>query len=270
MTATMHALQESAHGLDHDYVTGSPHLQHARLNGWMRDTLNGVVAALADRSAARPRVLEVGAGHGPFTETLLAAGAEVVVTEMSAPSAEHLRARFRHNPLVQVVHDRDGDLTGPPDVDLVVFMSVLHHIPDYLAALRAAADRVRPGGALVSFQDPLRYSTQSRRSRAVAKAATLAWRVGQGDVTRGVRTQVRRLRGVYDTSNPSDMSEYHCVRDGVDSAAVAALLAERFGTVSLHPYWSTQATWAQSLGARLAPANTFGVVALDRRPSTRG
>ncbi|MFF4549937.1 hypothetical protein [Streptomyces sp. NPDC001435] len=50
----------------------------------------------------------MGAGHGTFTDHLLAAGAEVEVTEMSAPSAQALRHKFRNNPRVSVVHDPDG------------------------------------------------------------------------------------------------------------------------------------------------------------------
>ncbi len=263
--APMHRLQEAVHGAGHDYVDGSPHLMHARLNTWMRDVLNATVADLADRAGRPVRVLEVGAGHGPFTETLLAAGAEVVVTEMSAPSARHLADRFRHNPRVRVVHDPEGDLAVHGRVDLVVFMSVLHHIPDYLDALARAAAAVAPGGAVVSFQDPLLYSRQGRSSRVVARAATLAWRATRGDLVRGLRTQARRLRGVYDENDPSDMSEYHCVRDGVDEQAVAALLAGWFADVRLEHYGSTQAGWAQALGRHRAPPNTFGVVARHRR-----
>jgi 16S rRNA A1518/A1519 N6-dimethyltransferase RsmA/KsgA/DIM1 with predicted DNA glycosylase/AP lyase activity len=50
----------------------------------------------------------VGAGHGTFTDHPLSAGAEVEVTEMSAPSARALRHKFRNNPRVSVVHDPDG------------------------------------------------------------------------------------------------------------------------------------------------------------------
>ncbi len=261
----MHDLQEAVHGDGHDYITGSPHLQHAHLNAWMRGVLNQVVNDLADQAGRAPRVLEVGAGHGPFTETLVAAGAEVVVTEMSAPSAAHLRERFRHTDAVSVRHDPDGSLDAAGPVDLVVYMSVLHHIPDYVASLSGAADALRPGGAIVSFQDPLWYPRRPRTAVALSRAAEIAWRLSQGDLARGVRTQVRRALGVYDETNPSDMSEYHCVRDGVDEQAIAALLDERFDRVDVLPYWSTQAAWAQALGARWASANTFGVVATGRR-----
>jgi SAM-dependent methyltransferase len=257
--------QETAHGADHDYILGSPHLQHARLNAWMRDTLNRVVAELADAHGRAPCVLEVGAGHGPFTETLVAAGADVVVTEMSAASAALLEHRFRANPRVTVNHDPHGHLAGHLDVDLVVYMSVLHHIPDYLASLAEAAEVVRPGGAIVSFQDPMWYPRRSRASLVTDRAARLAWRVFQGEIRRGVATQFRRARGIYDETNPSDMSEYHCVRDGVDERAIVELLDQQFADVALLPYWSTPSAWGQGIGARWAGPNTFGIVATAKR-----
>ncbi len=261
----MHDLQEAVHGDGFDYLSGSPHLRHAYLNKWMRDTLNAVVTELADRLGRPPRVIEVGAGHGGFTETMVSAGAEVVVTEMSGPSARSIAARFRHNPRVQVHHDLDGRLDVHGEVDLVVYMAVLHHIPDYLASLEEAVRIVAPGGAIVSFQDPLYYPRQSRTSVALSRAATLAWRVTEGELARGFRTLGRRLRGVYDESSPSDMSEYHVGRDGVDEEAIALLLGRSFADVDVHRYFSTQGGWVQTLGERVLRPNTFVVVATGRR-----
>jgi SAM-dependent methyltransferase len=261
----MHDLQEAVHGDGFDYLSGSPHLRHAYLNKWMRDTLNAVVTELADRLGRPPRVIEVGAGHGGFTETMVSAGAEVVVTEMSGPSARSIAARFRHNPQVTVHHDLDGRLDVHGEVDLVVYMAVLHHIPDYLASLEEAVRIVAPGGAIVSFQDPLYYPRQSRTSVALSRAATLAWRVTEGELARGFRTLGRRLRGVYDESSPSDMSEYHVVRDGVDEDAIALLLGRAFADVDVHRYFSTQGGWVQTVGQRVLRPNTFGVVATGRR-----
>ena len=75
----------------------------------------------------------------------------------------------------------------------------------------------------------------------------------------------RRLRGVYDESIPSDMSEYHVVRDGVDEQASPPSSTCHFDTVDVHPYFSTQGGWVQEVGRRLLRPNTFGVVATDRR-----
>src|SRR4051812_78632 len=149
---TMQELQQDAHDVDHDYAAGSPHIRHYPLHSQIVNQLQESVSAILDAQGSC-RVLEVGAGHGAFTDHLVAAGAEVEVTEMSLPSAQQLRHRFRHNPAVTVVDDPDGARALHGDeVDLVACLSVLHHIPDYLGAVRGMLDRVRPGGGFVSFQ----------------------------------------------------------------------------------------------------------------------
>ena len=260
----VHAFQEAGHGAGHDYVDGSPHLQHPELRRWIVDSVLAAVRSTVPEGAT-PRVLEVGAGHGPLTEHLLAAGAQVVVTEMSGPSADTLRARFAGSDDVIVVHDPDGVVPVEGDFDAVIYLSVLHHIPDYLAATDAVVDRLRTGGAFISFQDPLWYPRRSRRSRLAARVVYLAWRLNRGEYRRGVATAVRRLRGVYDDSEPSDMIEYHVMRQGVDERALQDLLAPRFDGVRVLPYWSTQSAWGQWFGRRFLAPNTFGLVASGRQ-----
>ena len=98
-----------------------------------------------------------------------------------------------------------------------------------------------------------------------ARLAYLAWRLGQGNYARGLRTRWRRVRGVYSSSEPSDFEEYHVVRDGVDAQALCELLTPLFKEVRVVEYWSTQSPAFQWMGERLRLRSTFGVVALDRR-----
>jgi SAM-dependent methyltransferase len=262
---SMMALQELEHGEGHDYATGSPHIRHYRLRDRIVQTLFAVVAEIADRKGTC-RMVEIGAGHGTFTDHLLAAGAEVVVTEMSEPSAQVLRARFRHNRNVTVVHDPDGQagLRGEP-VDGVVCISVLHHIPDYLHTVDELVHRILSGGAFVSYQDPLWYPRRSKLSMIADRGGYFLWRLSQGDLRRGMATRSRRVRGIYDESNAADMVEYHVVRDGVDELALARLLGESFGTVCIERYWSTQSGLLQAAGEKVGPKTTFGLIARDRR-----
>lgn len=261
---TMAWHQSHAHGTDHDYTAGSPHLRHPTVT---RRIVSACQNAVADslRRQGRCRVLEIGAGHGVFTEHLTRSGAEVWLTEMSAASVQVLRERFRADPQVHIGHDPDGTAchTGP-EVDLVVCVSVLHHIPDYLGTVGAVADRIAPGGAFVSYQDPVWYPRRTTAATIADRGAYLLWRVGQGHVLRGLATAGRRLRGSYDTHNPSDMVEYHVVRQGVDEQALHDLLATRFADVTVERYWSTQATWLQRVGESRFPANTFGITATGR------
>ncbi|MFE9092823.1 class I SAM-dependent methyltransferase [Streptomyces sp. NPDC007264] len=262
---TIGQLQERAHGDGHDYTKGSPHIRHHQIRERVISGVHALVGEVIERNG-RCRVLEVGAGHGTFTDHLVAAGAEVQVTEMSAPSAAVLRHRFRNNPRVTVLHDPDGkEIFRSEPLDAVVCISVLHHVPDYLGAVRHSIERIAAGGAFFSIQDPLWYPRRSGLSMNLDRGAYLLWRLGQGEWRRGLATRVRRLRGRYDESNEADMSEYHVVRNGVDEVALHALLQAAFHEVELQSYWSTQAGALQTLGERFAPPTTFGLLARNRR-----
>ncbi|MFI5687271.1 class I SAM-dependent methyltransferase [Streptomyces sp. NPDC051636] len=262
---TMRDLQEQAHNVGHDYANGSPHIRHHSVRQRVVDEVQRVLGSVQDRKG-RCRILELGAGHGTFTDHLVAAGAEVEVTEMSAPSAELLRHRFRHNPLVTVTHDPEGKAAfSGPSLDAVVAISVLHHIPDYLGTVERLIQRIVPGGAFLSFQDPLWYPRRSKVSMSLDRNAYLLWRIGQGGYRSGMATRIRRMRGVYDESKAADMVEYHVVRQGVDEKALHAVLTENFHRTHMHRYWSTQSGLLQALGERMAPPTTFGLVAELRR-----
>ena len=185
---------------------------------------------------------------------------------MSRPSALHLTRAYTDDPHVQVVYDADGrwafDTTRT--FDAVVCLSVLHHIPDYLAAVSRLADITRPGGVFVSWQDPLWYSRLSKSERFAAQVAYYSWRIRRGDLVRGVATMSRRVRAMVDLSNPSDMVEYHVVRNGVDEKALQTLLSSRYESVRFERYWSTQSAWWQSWGESRGYASTFGLIASGR------
>lgn len=258
-------MQDLGHPRGHDYEIGSPHLSHPQLRNWIVGMLREVVY---ERFAAvgKARALEVGAGHGAFTDHLLAAGATVTVTEMSVASAELLRQRYEHNPSARVVLDLTGDATARlgERYDLVLCASVLHHIPDYLAAIRSLTALIAPGGWFLSFQDPLWYPRRTRLSLGADRGAYFAWRLLRGDLVEGVRSLARRARNVYDDGNPRDMVEYHVLRNGCDEQAIAATLRPFFRWVQVLPYWSTQSRVLQRVGERVGGCSSFAVVAKDR------
>jgi SAM-dependent methyltransferase len=263
--------QEVAYPQGFDYAAGSPHLKHAGLRARVDESLLEEVGRIRAR-VGRCRALEIGAGHGSFTAVLRGAGAEVTVTEMSAPSAGHVAELFSGDPAVRVLHDPEAAWVDTTDdrFDLVVAISVLHHIPDYLGAVSRYVDVTEPGGTFVSWQDPMWYARVPRRSLLSAQAAYLAWRLGQGNLARGLRTRLRRIRGVWDETEVSDMSEYHVVRQGVDELALMSLLRARYAEVQLTTYWSTQAASLQRAGERLGMTGTFSTVARGRVPDRRG
>jgi SAM-dependent methyltransferase len=228
------------------------------------EELRGVLEALRTRGLPCS-VLDIGAGHGSFAEPLLAFGCRVTATEMSRPSVDYLRSRFGSNDRFSIALDEDGSMRslGGQTFSLVLFASVLHHIPDYDAALMTAASHLSAGGALISFQDPLWYPTLRVTSLRLSQAAYVWWRLGQGNYLRGLKTRWRRLTGVYDERDPSDMVEYHVVRQGVNQERVHAVLSPLFGKVDTFKYWSTQSAVGQRIGEALGADNTFGVVATD-------
>lgn len=259
------AAQDTSHPEGHDYEKGSPHLRHDKLRTMVEDRLTALVAQSIHRSG-QCRVLEVGAGHGTFTDSLLKAGAQVTVTETSSASADHLRDRFGESSDVEVRLDESGEaiLQSTDRWDLAVMTSVLHHIPDYLTFLFRLSALVTEGGAIFTVQDPLYYPRMSKVAHSADRGAYFAWRVFQGDVKRGLATRLRRLRGVYLDTEPSDLVEYHVVRDGVDEEAIAETLGTHFDDVEIFRYWSTQAPLLQRIGDRTRLVTTFGIEATGR------
>lgn len=259
----MAKLQEADYGAGRDYAYGSPHLTHPQLTARIEEQLRKLVADLVEEHG-RCRVVEVGAGHGTFTETLLAAGASVAVTEMSAPSSAVLTEKFAGNTGVTVVHDPDG--TAAADLvaagcEALVYVSVLHHIPDYLEAVGELVAEMPEGSAFYSTMDPTWYPARSRATHLAEQGSYLAWRIAQGNLRRGLVTRWRRLRHGYVESEPSDMVEFHTVRQGVDQHALADLLETHFDDVELDEFWSTQGRFFQRLGERTSLACTFGITA---------
>lgn len=260
-------LQEFAYSAGYDYRGDAPHLKHAHLYDWLTSSLREELRRLG--AAGLPaKVLEIGAGDGAFVEPMLASGVSVTATEMSRPSIDRLRDRFGMNPSFEVSYDPDGTMSdlGDERYGLILYSSVLHHIPDYIAALTSACDRhLLPGGTLLTFQDPVWYASLRPGVRLVSDAMYLAWRLTRGELLRGLASRARRIRGNLKDDEPSDMVEYHVVRNGVDQDSIARVLDARFAAVEVIQYWSSHAGIWQRAGERLALRNTFAVRARGRR-----
>jgi SAM-dependent methyltransferase len=252
--------QEAYYHSGIDYRKGSPHLAHLALHDRLVEVLRRTVNRLAGQGLPL-RVLEIGAGHGGFTMQALALGCDVTAVDMSRPSIVELQRRFGTNPKLQALCVPDGKLDDVDgDYTLLMCVSVLHHIPDYVDFLREASQRIVRGGALLTLQDPVWYSRHPAAHRA-ERAAYFAWRLGQGSPVEGLQTRLRRMRGAFDKANPRDMVEYHVVRNGVDEEAVLSFARGAFAEATLIPYWSSQLGVAQRLGERVSLHNTFGIVA---------
>ena len=100
--------------------------------------------ALATDAAPGARALDFGCGSGNLTALLLDLGMEVTAADVSPEFLREVADRYD----VPTLRLNGRDLSGVPDAsfDLVAAYSVLHHIPDYLAAVRELCRVTAPGG----------------------------------------------------------------------------------------------------------------------------
>lgn len=130
-------------------------------------------------------IAEIGAGTGRISSMLLEAGASRVTALEPSDAIGPLRdnlARFGQR--FEIIHASGEKLPAGP-YDMVVSIGVLHHIPDPVPTVRAAFERLRPGGRLfiwvygregnglyLTFAEPLRAITKRLPHFA---NATLSW-----------------------------------------------------------------------------------------------
>ena len=118
--------------------------------------------ALAARPHART-VLDIGAGAGTLLAEAGRAGLEAVGVEPS-------RAFVRHARTAHAVHIEQGTFPHPAlagrTFDLVFLVDVIEHVREPIGLLRAAADALAPGGALVVITpDMASYFARRLRGR---------------------------------------------------------------------------------------------------------
>lgn len=93
--------------------------------------------------------LEVGSGLGHYAADWAAAGvSRWTASEADPVRLQQLRERFAGDPVVRV-RELAVPIQETAEHSAVVAYNVLEHIPDDVAALRAFADLLRPGGAVV-------------------------------------------------------------------------------------------------------------------------
>jgi SAM-dependent methyltransferase len=96
-------------------------------------------------------ILEIGCGTGHSKIVFASHARRVVGIDLSRNSLQI--ARRRHPNDMWICGDARNLPFAPASFDLLVFSSVLHHIPNYLAALREAHRILRPGGQVFAY-DP--------------------------------------------------------------------------------------------------------------------
>lgn len=108
--------------------------------------------AMAERATSThvPRILDFGAGTGNLTAHLLSLSASVVASDVSERSLAELRAKHPKQDRLETAEINGIDLSKFSDetFDMVATYSVLHHVPDYLAAVREFVRVAKPGGII--------------------------------------------------------------------------------------------------------------------------
>ncbi|HZP88911.1 MAG TPA: class I SAM-dependent methyltransferase [Burkholderiales bacterium] len=97
------------------------------------------------------RVADIGSGTGRIVNMLLDAGvAHVVAVEPSA-AFDVLRANVSDRAAVTLINATGDRLPPSGDLDVVVSIGVLHHIPDPAPVLAAAYRALKPGGRMLAW-----------------------------------------------------------------------------------------------------------------------
>jgi ubiquinone/menaquinone biosynthesis C-methylase UbiE len=135
----------------HDRVAALYNSKHTEIyneieQGRIEATLEALFALTSEIA---PSVLDFGAGTGNLSLKFLARGCRVNAADVSARSLAILEesARDRGHLTTTVL---EGDRLPFVDAtfDIVAAYSVLHHVPDYLLAVREMARVLKPGGLL--------------------------------------------------------------------------------------------------------------------------
>jgi 2-polyprenyl-3-methyl-5-hydroxy-6-metoxy-1,4-benzoquinol methylase len=252
---------------EREYKNGAPHLKHESIGRIYRSLVASALDHVGQDSKT-VEVLELGAGSGLASDPWFKPGVRLTAVDSSEPMLRDLvkrAAAFDVEPRPVVADALDYLESTDETFDIVTHVSMIHHVPDYLHLLARSAAHVRAGGCLLTFQDPLRYDKVAFHHHLIDRASYFAWRVGQGNVKRGLKTRWRRLRGVYSANEVVDFEDYHVVRDGVDSAAIINLLKDSFTQVEAISYWSTYSRILQSFGEHLRLVSSFGILASGRK-----
>lgn len=213
----------------HDRIARKYDAIHGEIfNPVEQDRLHRTLARARDaiRTDREPRrALDLGCGSGNLTRHLLELGFSVTAADVSQGFLDLVRSRYPRERL-ETLQIKDGDLSAIPDAsfDLVATYSVLHHIPDYLAAVAQMARLARPGGVVFIDHEPNEeYWQGSPDYRAFRRQAErFDWR-------KYLRPSnyLHRVRRIFDPRHSNEGDIHVWPDDHVEWGRIVAQLAER-------------------------------------------
>lgn len=246
----------------HEEEAAKYDILHTEVNNWYQRRQIGRDLRLIANLLPRParRALDLGCGTGNILLPLGAAGFTACGVDISPAMVEEAARRWEERGLSgrpeTVAEDVDQFLRRQgPGYHLISFGSVLHHLPDYLGTLRAAAARLETPGVLWITNEPLgrgsireglvSYRILYRVDRAWCRLAMM-WR--------GVRPLAR---------DAYDLSDFHRRRGTFDHQEIIGLLRDLGFEILQTRFFSMRKTglgsWIDS--KLLGSANAFSLIA---------
>lgn len=125
-----------------------PEIFNPREQQRLREALAHAVADLGPVTGRPARALDLGCGSGNLTRHLLDLGLEVLAADVSPHFLMDVERRFGRTGRLRTLRVNGIDLAPieSGSLDIACAYSVLHHIPDYAAAIEEMCRVVRPGG----------------------------------------------------------------------------------------------------------------------------
>lgn len=183
MTSPLEQRQIARNVRIHDRVAARYEKDHDEIfNPVEQDRLRSALTRARDAlrtDSTRPTALDFGCGSGNLTQHLLALGFKVVSADVSPAFLEMIERRHAGQPVSTWLMDGKS-LSGLENgaFDFVATYSVLHHVPDYLAAVAEMGRVARPGGVVYidHEQCPSYWDSTPVYGEFVRHASRFDWR----------------------------------------------------------------------------------------------
>jgi ubiquinone/menaquinone biosynthesis C-methylase UbiE len=177
--------------------------------------------------------LDLGCGSGNLTRHLLNLGMDVTSADVSSGFLDLVRSRY---PAASALQMNGSDLSTVPNgsFDLVATYSVIHHIPDYLRAIREMARVCKLDGVVfIDHESNEEFWSGDETYLAFQKEALrINWRKYLSPIN-----YVHRLRRVFDPKYanegdihvwPDDHIEWPKVREAMSEAGCEVVMEEDY------------------------------------------
>lgn len=136
----------------HNIVASSYNGKHAEIyNEFEQSRLRALIQHIigsTKKNVGDLKVLDFGAGTGNLSRIFVGLGCKVTACDVSTKSLELLKENLKSKELEIVAYDGTELPFADNVFDITATYSVLHHIPDYLAAVREMIRVTKPGGII--------------------------------------------------------------------------------------------------------------------------